>query len=82
MNGKISLDKILLSERAVVEWQKVAYAKALKLARMGVDPRTIPDEEAEILQDGSLRIYVELPTGETADMIVPPQEWALRLPQN
>lgn len=79
---KVPLENLLLSENAVNEWYMYAAAEAVRLAREGIDPSSIPDEEAEILPDGSLRIFVKISFDKELSMVVPPGEWAWRMPEN
>jgi hypothetical protein len=49
---------------------------------MHIDPRTVPDEQAGILKDGTLKIFVRVSEGVEVSMIVPPDQWAYRMPNN
>lgn len=68
------LDSIVLSPAAVLRWQQTASAASIPPA---VHPSEIPDEDAEVLPDGSLRIFVELRDGERiAQADIPAPDWA------
>lgn len=69
-----TLDRVLLSCDAVESWQRVIESVRLPV---GTDPDSIPDEVAERMPDGSLRISCDLPTG-TVEIFVPPDQWRWR----
>ena len=67
------LDSVLLSHRAVERWHHTANAAAIP---PGVQPSDIPDEDAEILPSGELRIFVALSDGRRiAECDVPASDW-------
>jgi hypothetical protein len=78
---RIDLAHVLLSQEAVAGWQETAKRAARVAASLGIDPATIPDEQAGILRNGSLKIYVVM-DGVEVSMIVPPEQWSHRMPQN
>lgn len=69
---KINLDDILLSPETVA-----GVAGDCKASRNGCNPATIPDEQAGILRNGSLKIYVAV-DGVEVSMIVPSEQWQLK----
>jgi len=66
------LDKTLLTPGAVKSWQELALREAQD---SGYGPEQIPDEQAEVQNDGSLLIFCDLPDRRVS-MQVPPGEWA------
>jgi len=71
------LDRILLSTSAYHAWRRTAESvDPAILAR--IDPEDIPDEQAEKMPDGRLRIYVEYQHRILAEMFIPPDEWRWR----
>lgn len=65
MEGQpIDLDHVLLTREAVLAYHVFAQRIALALKEIGEleDSSTIPDEQAQILPDGSLEIFVDLPS--------------------
>lgn len=76
------LDDVLLSPAAVDGWSAVVAATMPALVATGVLPDQIPTEQAEELPDGSLRIFVRVPTpgGGTVEpeLIVPAGQWTWR----
>ena len=62
------IDDILLSERAVTQW--------LATAAGGIAAEDIPDESAELLPDGRLRIFCQMADGRLlAETIVDASDW-------
>lgn len=78
---RIDLSLVLLSPEAVAEWQETARKAATVAVSLGIEPSAIPDEQAGILRNGSLKIYVQI-DGVEVSMIVPPAQWQHRLPRN
>lgn len=69
-----SLDFVMLSQNAVTRWAETARAAVMQRE---LNPASIPDEDCEVLENGELRIFCQLATGEIiADMLVPATEWA------
>jgi len=69
-----TLDSILLSPRAVRLWQQTATAATIP---PGITPSEIPDEDADVLPDGTLRIFVALSDGQRiAQVDIPAPDWA------
>lgn len=81
-NSKRDLDDVLLTPAAVEAWAAVVARILPSLLTSGLRPQQIPTEEAEELGDGSLRIFVTVPTpgGGTIEpeLIVPAGHWAWR----
>jgi hypothetical protein len=68
------LDAVMLSPDSVQRW--IATARVAVMQRQ-LDPSAIPDEDCEPLENGKLRIFCQLATGEIiAEMAVPAGEWA------
>lgn len=70
-----TLDRVLLSRESHDAWMRLARDIARQMPA-APDPDTIPDEDAQPLPDGTLRIFV--PGIEGAELIVPAGQWALR----
>lgn len=70
-NEEKMLEKIVLSQAAVIAWVKRSVEIARNLEETAEE---VPDEEAEELPDGSLRIFVPGIPG--AELVVPKTEWA------
>jgi hypothetical protein len=70
------LDNILLSTRVYLEWMDRVGSAADALRSCGLSPEDIPDETAEVMPDGSLRIFVPLPGRPPLELLVPSGEWA------
>ena len=77
MRGDVggTLDNVLLSRWAYDAWIDRASQAAQSIN--GVAPETIPDEMAKPLPDGSLLIWVDLPSGRV-ELTVPKGHWAWR----
>jgi hypothetical protein len=71
-----TLDRVLLSRDAYAAWMRVATDAAPALS--GLNPDDLPDETAEPLPDGTLRISVALPSGAAIVIVVPADQWAWR----
>lgn len=68
-----TIDRVMLSREAIAAWHRVAKAAAPLLRGIA----DVPDEDAEPLADGTLRIHVTHPVrGVLAEMLVPATEWA------
>lgn len=67
------LDNVMISAAVYAQWAEVARAFAKDIPR-GTE---VPDEQAEVLPSGELRIYVEA-AGRKASLVVPASEWAWR----
>jgi len=74
---RIQLDNVLLSPRIVAAWEQQAKRAARAFAVMGIDPRSIPDEQAGVLRNGNLKIYATRPDVEIS-LEAPPSEWSER----
>ncbi len=71
--GKDVLDWVLLSPNAVNQWNKLC--QEIVRDKEISDPYQIPDEKAEVMDDGRLRIYCELPGYGEVEMFVEKREW-------
>jgi hypothetical protein len=71
-----TLDRIVITEAALTAWHRIAMQMARTLAQDGYSLDDIPDEDAEVLVDGRLRIFVPGIAGAT--LIIAPTEWAWR----
>ena len=78
----IDLSDVLLSAEAVVRWQKAAERIAPVALKLGISPEKIPDEQAGILRNGNLKIFVPLSGGVEVSMEVPAKQWSMRMPKN
>ena len=78
MSKEISLNEILLSPAAVAAWHEMAKRIALALHRIGkLDENIkIPDERAELDDNGELTIFVEIPNIMKLSMKVPADQWS------
>lgn len=77
MAEPIDLDGILLTVETVKVYREFAQRVAQFLADKGVAPKSIPDEQARVEENGSLTVFVAIPNGEIS-MSVPPEHWARR----
>lgn len=68
---RTTLDRVLLSPRAYQAWMDLVGATDLA----GVDPESVPDETAQPLPDGKLRIEAALPGRAPIRLDVPADEW-------
>lgn len=68
------IDDILLSARAAYQW--LATAALVAPATGGIAAEDIPDESAEFLPDGRLRIFCQMADGRLlAETIVEASDW-------
>jgi hypothetical protein len=74
--SKNVIDQTLLTLKAAKAW----HEKAMREARNIPQGTHIPDEQAEVQDDGSLLIFCDLPDRRVS-MSVPPGEWAW-VPEN
>lgn len=76
-----TLDLINISPAAYQAWMAKARETVSAWLRVGAvrTPEEIPDEKGRVLEDGSLEIYAELPSGLRASLVVPPEQWAWRI---
>ena len=77
-----TLSRVALTEAVMLRWDEAAKKAVANLTNSGLDPRTIPDELARVRADGSLEIYVDLPTGVLISIIAAPDEWTWTGPIN
>lgn len=79
MKGPVgdTLDRVLITRAA---YDRVAGLLREIAARLpaGTDPDTIPDERARPISGGRLLVWVDLPTGERASVILEKGEWGWR----
>jgi hypothetical protein len=79
---KIDLDEIILTPTAFQAWEQKAAQAAQIMSLLGIPASSIPDEEAGILRNGNLKIYVKIPGGVEVSMEVPKEHWSYRMPKN
>ena len=77
-----TLSRVSITEAVMERWVEAAKRAAATLALSGLDPTSIPDELAAVQADGSLLIYVDLPTGLRVSVIAEPGEWVWTGPRN
>ena len=78
-----TLSRVALTEAVMLRWDDAAKKAVASLTSNGLyDPRLIPDEQARVRADGSLEIYVDLPTGVRRSIMAAPGEWAWTGPIN
>lgn len=70
------LDKVLLSESAVLRWQAKVVPVIKHLIEANVNTNLIPDECAEENDKGELILYIDLPDGGRLKEVIAPSEWA------
>jgi hypothetical protein len=79
---KVNLDDVLVTPDVRTAWEAVVSAILPAMALAGVVPGQVPTESLELLEDGSLRMFVvvPLPTGGVLEpeLIIPPGQWAWR----
>lgn len=72
-----TLDRVLLTQTAYQRWMETAR-NAVATLKTPLNGNAIPDERARALPDGRLRIWVNLPNGQTIKLDLAPGEWAWR----
>ena len=71
------LNQVLLTQAAVDAWQNVAINAGMACLALGIAPATLPDEKAEALPDGRLRIHITTPDGElSVELFIPAEQWS------
>jgi hypothetical protein len=79
MKKIVSLDEVLLTPVAVEAWHAGAQKIANALFETGFDPSLILDEQAEVCDDGSLFVFLQLPEGVgEARLKIPAGQWSWR----
>lgn len=80
MSRIIDLDAVFVSLAVYHGWMEVVQNAMRELAQRGValDPKTIPDEQARVEDDGALTIFVDAPEIGHLEMRVPPEHWTWR----
>lgn len=75
--AKDVLAQVLISPAVYNTWMKKAQETVLQLMqKQKLNPSSIPDEEAEALEDGQLRLHVTLADGTVlAELYVPAEHW-------
>ena len=73
-----TLDRVLLSRAAYEAWLDAVATTDLA----GIDPVSVPDEQARPISNGRLKIWVTLPDGREVSLILQPSEWAWRVPEH
>ncbi len=66
------LHRVLLSQRTVERWQTLSGET---VRQMPADPGDIPDEQAELQEDGTLLLFVDVPKYGRIALTVPVGEW-------
>ena len=70
------LGSVLLTPTVYRAWMAQAAQVALQLISQGVHPAAIPDEQAEVTNDGRLRLFVQMASGEVlCELFVPAEHW-------
>ncbi len=69
------LDRIRLTPEAYQAWVARSRQAAWQMQDLGIDPRSIPEEQGEVLDDGSLRVFVDVPGLGRVDLVISPDEW-------
>ena len=77
-----TLSRVSITESVIARWNEVDKKAADALAFDGLDPRSSPDELVAVQADGSLLIFVDLPTGARISIVAAPHEWAWIGPSN
>jgi len=73
------LDRVLLTEEAVRQWQATCDRALREAAEEGWKPtEPIPDERAIVLPDGRLLIYVALPGRGRVTLALSQEQWSWR----
>ena len=71
------LDSVVLTPTVVAAWGEVCQATAALGQSRGIEASSIPDEQAEVLPSGELRIFVGHPAhGVLCELIIPVGEWS------
>jgi hypothetical protein len=69
------LDSIRLTPEAYQAWVARSRQAARRMQDLAIDPRDVPQEQAWVLDDGSLRIFVDVPVLGRVDLVIGPDEW-------
>jgi len=73
------LDEINITKTAYDKYMLFAKEVSTDLAKMSLNIKNIPDENASVLEDGSLEIYVFLPDiFKKISFKLSPNEWAYK----
>ncbi|OGG52472.1 hypothetical protein A2851_05550 [Candidatus Kaiserbacteria bacterium RIFCSPHIGHO2_01_FULL_53_29] len=75
----VDLDEIMFSRYATNAYLKFVEQVGSALSAAGLmprDPKNVPLEQGRLEADGTLTIFVELPTGIEVAMNVPKGHWA------
>ncbi len=81
MANPVNLDDILIITQVREQWNELA-ARAAAVLPYGISPSDIGDEEAEIHEDGSLRIFCSAKGERLAQLRIPTNQWQWRFPKN
>jgi hypothetical protein len=73
----IDLDDVLLGQQVFIDWWQLCRDSVAALLRRDptVTPDRLPEERAEVLADGTLRIYADVPGSGRLALEVPAGEW-------
>lgn len=69
------IDRVRIVGQAVVRWQGICEAVAHDLAKEGVEPEDLPDEQVVMLGDGRAMVFVDYQGERLASMILESDEW-------
>ena len=74
----VDLADMLISSAAFHTYHEFADRVARLLVQLGIDPKSIPDEQARLEGDGSLTVFVVVPNFGEVAMSIPAGQWAWR----
>jgi len=66
------MDRVSIRRDAAERWWLLMQHA---LPRQGIDPYSLPEEQARVEPDGALTLCIALPNGGEANMRVAPEEW-------
>ena len=77
----IDMDHVLLTRKSVLAYSNFAQRIVLALKEINAldESVKIPDEQAQILSDGSLEVFVDLPSEKIprVSFTIPPGQWQI-----
>ena len=71
----LDLDNVCLSPRAVHKWHNISR-EAVRHFPRDTTAAAIPDEQCLPQEDGTLLIFVDVPSHKRIHMTVPAEEWS------